>query len=586
MKRSKTIVLSLIVALALLLAACPDGMEEGELATVTISLGNPDISRQLVGLGTASGTTSETHTHKYKLKIDDGGFKDFIPGSTFSVVTGSHTFEVRAYGNPDTIWAEPNYPHPFPPEIPVLRAIGKTSGTVSRSGPNRFPVSLDSATEVTSWSELAWAVQDPKNLYSESRKEIIFLKNPDGFSAVSTITINREIELRAEGCDVTIIRDSDFTEEFFNVAGADSTIGTVAGKLAIGRTLPLSETDKGSNIGSPIILDGGSTDDPDTSISALAPLITTAGDCIIGKDVILENNANDGGYTPGGVLVTGGTFTLYGQIINNYAANTDIVTNTVTGNGGGVYMSGGNFVMKEGSVIAGNTAGNSGGGVYIAYGAEAGGTLSFVMEPGARIESNSANFGGGVSISGISTVVHTITFQMKGGIIGGEDKQNTADNGGGGGVFLNGQNATFQMECDAIISSNVTNANGGGVLIAAGTFNMIGGSISGNNAFFTVDGTGNGGGVALMALMGGFFNMSGGIITNNKAAPDSDPETGVGGGVYITSGKFDISAAAEQEYKNWVKDNLDSSIPPADVWIDSNNSSAEIIGGPGYNNGW
>jgi len=543
MKTDKISVLFLITAVVLpfLLAACFSewtGQETGELAAATISIAASDTSRQLVT--TTSGTTSETHT--YKLKIDNGGFTDFTPGSTFSVVTGSHTFEIRAYGNPDTIWTEPNNPHPFPSETPVLRAIGKTSGTVTQSGPNSFSITLDSATEVTNWAELEWAVLDPESLYSAGRKEAIILK-PGTWNATSTITIDREIELRAEGGAVTIIRDSNFEDEFFNITGADSTIGTFAGKLAIGRTLPLSETDKGANVGSSIILDGGSTDDPATSLTAQAPLIIAAGDCTIGSSVILRNNKNmnvGSGVTsqrpplPGGVLVTGGTFTLWGAITGNEEASNS------GRRGGGVFMSGGSFVMEDGALIGSNTSSDSGGGVSMTGG-------SFVMEKGALIGGNTAGcYGGGVYIENLNS---SSSFTMNGGTIGGEKSPNTAIDGAG--VFI--------KQTDP------------GIII----FQMADGSISYNIATH-YSGGGSGGGVV---LSGGTFKMTGGSITMNEANLR-------GGGVFIADGIFDISAATGLSYKEWVKDNLDSEIPPANVWIDSDNSGAVIIGGPGNNNGW
>jgi hypothetical protein len=63
---------------------------------------------------------------------------------------------------------------------------------------------------------------------------------------------------------------------------------------------------------------------------------------------------------------------------------------------------------------------------------------------------------------------------------------------------------------------------GGGVYFAGGTFNMSGGTISGNTAYY-------GGGV-YFAGGGGTFAMNGGTISSNTAY--------YGGGVYVNGGTF------------------------------------------------
>jgi len=497
------------VVISLLLTACFSewtGEETGGLATVTISLGNSDVSRQLVGLDSTSGTPMESHT--YKLKIDNGEFKNFTPGSTITVTTGSHTFEIRAYGNPDTIWTEPNNPHPFPSgtSVSVLRAIGKTSGTVTQSGPNSFSIALDSATEVNSWLELAWAVGDPKSLYSAGRKEIIVLKNPDGFSADATITINREIELRAEGGDVIINRGSDFKKEFFIVSPG--------GSLAIGAD-PTTE----ARTGLAITLDGGGT--APSSLEAEASLIKVMGDstnngtCLIGENVTLRNNiipppplppsGTTPTYTPGGVDIDHGTLTLLGKIIGN----------TGYGMGGGVnVMNSGTFYMKSGAIQSNSTDDDgNGGGVNIYGGAfyMSGGTI------GGDSKGNTATCGGGVSI------IIRGTFIMTGGYITGNTTGDPSLDGTGGGVYLSGD-IVFDMT-GGYITNNTAEKEGGGVFMGIATFNMTGGYITGNSA------NANGGGVYVNAgtfkINSSISGAEGHVVDN--ISPASPPN------VYITS---------------------------------------------------
>jgi len=79
---------------------------------------------------------------------------------------------------------------------------------------------------------------------------------------------------------------------------------------------------------------------------------------------------------------------------------------------------------------------------------------------------------------------------------------------------------------------------GGGVQIQGGTFNLQGGSITGNSVgktgFFGTEGLGGG-----VYMQSGTFNMSGGTITGNTALGSSmGTPLGRGGGVYITEGTF------------------------------------------------
>ena len=244
---------------------------------------------------------------------------------------------------------------------------------------------------------------------------------------------------------------------------------------------------------------------------------------------ITGNSSSSGG---GGVWMQSGTFNLYdGSISGNE-----------TDRGGGVYMKDGTFNMYGGS-ISGNETG-SGGGVYVEDG-------TFNME-GGRIDKNySKKFGGGVGMGGG-------TFNMYGGNI----SNNKAPHNGG--VFVNG-GGEFNMRGKASISDNEAtsdgtyNCCGGGVRVDNGTFNMSGGSISGNkassthscygggvyvglNGTFHMSGTASiinnqaqcGGGV----YVNGEFNMNGGSITGNKAPYN-------GGGVFVSNGTFAMSGTVE-----------------------------------------
>jgi hypothetical protein len=109
--------------------------------------------------------------------------------------------------------------------------------------------------------------------------------------------------------------------------------------------------------------------------------------------------------------------------------NGTITGNSNSNNGGGVYVSGGSFIMSGGT-ISGNSAGSSGGGVSV--------------------------YGG--------------SFDMSGGEISG-------NSGGveGGGVWIVG--GSFTMSGTAKISGNSVSNKGGGVCIYTGSFSKSGGGI-------------------------------------------------------------------------------------------------------------
>ena len=214
-----------------------------------------------------------------------------------------------------------------------------------------------------------------------------------------------------------------------------------------------------------------------------------------------------------GVYVSSGTFNMYGGSITG---------NRATGDGGGVYKSGSNssFNMYGGS-ITGNTANSYGGGVYVDGG---GFTMSGGTIGGTKTgETNTATYGGG-------GVYAKANFEMTGGSITGNETNR------GGGVYVTGK-GSFTMSASAdgqnipSITGNNATENGGGVYVvgSSSTFEMTGGTITGNNAAY-------GGGVYTVNE----FKMYGGSITGNNAYK-SDYISTFGGGVCVGSGIFTVS---------------------------------------------
>ena len=132
-------------------------------------------------------------------------------------------------------------------------------------------------------------------------------------------------------------------------------------------------------------------------------------------------------------------------------------------------------------------------------------------------------------LSGRGVSVNGGTFDMYGGSITGNTSQM------GGGVYVGG-GGTFNLYGGSISGNKATgsqeNGRGGGVYVYGGTFNMYDGSISGNRA------STYGGGVY---VQDGTFNMYDGSITDNRATGSYG---GYGGGVGMKGGKFNMTGGS------------------------------------------
>ncbi len=243
--------------------------------------------------------------------------------------------------------------------------------------------------------------------------------------------------------------------------------------------------------------------------------------------VISMNSAsgNGGGAFGGSSSSTDFTFESY------------VVGNSAGGNGGGIYLQGS---VKIGGTtrIASNSAAGNGGGLYA--------TANVKMTAG-EIDSNSANFGGGIYYSGSDQP----TMNIDGGKI-----TNNSSKYSGGGVYLNSGTAYFerQGEQDVLVQSNQAGTSdaaataydksGGGIYSTAGSTLALGAcAVSENRAIH------DGGGVYAVGSAtlsenavlssntadrngGGLFSRSdslklGGTINANSATK--------GGGVYLDS---------------------------------------------------
>jgi len=261
------------------------------------------------------------------------------------------------------------------------------------------------------------------------------------------------------------------------------------------------------------------------------------------EDSIIHDNASRG-------------VAMFGSAFFEMRDRAAIARNTAAGNGGGVMVLGGVFVIRDNARIIGNSAGHNheglGGGVHVAginselqmlggtiggIGREerniaaSGGGVSVVagawfdMQAGARIIGNFAQShdGGGVFVEGSSL------FTMEGGSVGGSAaaERNSAIHGIGGGVRVHNE-ATFLMT-GGVIHNNVA-LRGGGAAVGA---NM---TMMGNAGIIENRATLFGGGVYVLAQ--GEFIMGGDVseIRGNFTTSMAYGELTAGGGVSVTGG--------------------------------------------------
>jgi len=214
------------------------------------------------------------------------------------------------------------------------------------------------------------------------------------------------------------------------------------------------------------------------------------------EGVIRENVSTYGG--GGGVHV--GAFTDGDDPENNYGtfvmSGGLIELNRARNGGGGVFVNAhtapnarGQFTMSGGTISDNFIVENAdGGGVFVSG--------DFRMEGTAVIYGNRANNGGGVSIGMNEYAPWGGIFHMAGGTISGNNATGGTYGtawGSGAGVHIGGD-GTFIMTYGTI-SENAADDRGGGVFVA-GSFDMAGGTVYGNNTapagaslYVDVDGT-------------------------------------------------------------------------------------------------
>jgi len=227
--------------------------------------------------------------------------------------------------------------------------------------------------------------------------------------------------------------------------------------------------------------------------------------------------------TGGGVHMAIGLLTMSGGQINN---------NNRAGTGGGVHLAGTSSLTISGTAaaITGNLATTSGGGVHMAS------TGTSTMSAGQVSNNRVGALTPVTSISGTGGGVHMQSgaFNMSGGQISTNNRA-----GSGGGIHLAGSSALTMNNAAATVTGNTAVDTGGGVAVTAqANFTLTSGSVTSNN---TTTGAGSRGGGIFATGAGTGANSftigSGATISGNTAGSAVGNITGLGGGVFVDTGR-------------------------------------------------
>jgi len=237
---------------------------------------------------------------------------------------------------------------------------------------------------------------------------------------------------------------------------------------------------------------------------------TNAG-AIIRNNVVSSSGKIDGSVTgPGGGIAIINANKDKKHYSNTYV-NSGLIENNKAKNGGGVYITVGNFELNGGTIRDHSITGN-GGAFYVSDGQ--------VTITNGTVENNKAKTGAGAYVTGGS-------ITMTGGTL---SNNATVSSGDGGGAYVTG--GSFTISGAAEISGN-TARDGAGAYVIGGDFNVNGGSLASNEA------ARNGGAIYVAAgeTASGNLTMTAGSVTSNKATTN-------GGGAYIADGKFTMTGGS------------------------------------------
>jgi predicted outer membrane repeat protein len=231
--------------------------------------------------------------------------------------------------------------------------------------------------------------------------------------------------------------------------------------------------------------------------------------------------------------------------ISNSTFTGNAATNTTSGSGGAVSVSGSSGLTVAGSQFDGNTSIGSGGAVQVSTSS---GSVSITGSQFTNNTAGQSGSGGAVFIQAVSVTIANMTVQhnTSGGSGGGVWIQgapttitnsvvsNNTSGGSGGGLFSQGATTIT----NSALQNNTSGASGGGVFAQSGSLTISGDTIAGNTLTSSTSGgggvycqatnlsvvdctidsnrAGNGGGLAFVngAITGTITNST---ITDNRA---------------------------------------------------------------------
>ena len=464
-----------------------------------------------------------------------------------------------------------------------------TPDTQSSTTTEQLDFTTEGAYELEVWAEKPGYESSSKSTYQIALQKTVYVSpsgddnNNLGFTATPVKTVAKAIEIinnakvqndwtiriwgSVESGGVTV--GNDLTAKSLVIQGDNSNSDIITGKagevvLALHKANTTVKNLKITGGAHGVKIDNNQAD------------VTLESCLITDNDATNDTSSNGGNQLGGGLWLVSGNCTIKGTTISNNKANQDgcqvsVRTNgkltmesgTISGvtdtsfdftgknskKGGGVYVTGGTFTMKGGTIQ--NCKAYWGGGVYIT-----GNTGKFNMS-GGTIQSCEAKNGGGVYVTTNNSSVFE-NFVMSGNAtIKGNTAGDAAGSGYGGGVYVAGSSSKFTMKDSAVISGNTINCragyrpSGAGVYVHSSIFNMEGGTIGGTTAEDAnkcVDGGG-------VYIVGAIFNMTGGSITGNQAGYLASGVTPSGGGVYAKNTTFNMIDGTISNNKVGYEDN-------------------------------
>ncbi len=201
---------------------------------------------------------------------------------------------------------------------------------------------------------------------------------------------------------------------------------------------------------------------------------TSLGSLSVADSVVTSSNAVDGG-----AIFVSGDLILTNVRVGGTAAGEE---NVASSDGGGIYSSLGNVLLKNSVVVNNNAAAGDGGGIHAFFGT--------VNIQNSTIDDNSASFGAAGGISATIVMAHNSTISGNSAL------------GGGGGIDA----ITVMLKNSTVSGNNAGFSNGGG--IRATNVILQNTTVANNQALL-----GSGGGVQASSIL----NVQNSIVANNSA---------------------------------------------------------------------